>query len=153
MRRPTQFELIVHFGLTLLSNFRKKKWNIESNIVGFLQYLNITRFLLVVPIFLFSSILIQNCWELSGHAFAYRLIWMTAKKLLPLSLWISYLLLNNLKSSKFISKNEANPSNQCWTVGAIFTFGRSQMFGPEKLRPLAVGRSRSRRVKKVKYVS
>ena len=37
---------------------------------------------------------------------------------------------------------------QCWTVGAIFTFGRSRMFGPEKLRPLAVGRSRSRRLKK-----
>ena len=33
---------------------------------------------------------------------------------------------------------------QCWTVGAIFTFGRSRMFGPDKLRPLAVGRSRSR---------
>ena len=40
------------------------------------------------------------------------------------------------------------PRNQCWTVGAIFTFGRSRMFGPEKLRPLAVGRSRSRRIKK-----
>ena len=39
---------------------------------------------------------------------------------------------------------------QCWTVGAIFTFGRSRMFGPEKLRPLAVGRSRSRRIKKCK---
>ena len=24
---------------------------------------------------------------------------------------------------------------QCWTVGAIFTFGRSRMFGHEKLRP------------------
>ena len=32
---------------------------------------------------------------------------------------------------------------QCWTVGAIFTFGRSRMFGPEKLRSLAVGCSRS----------
>jgi hypothetical protein len=39
---------------------------------------------------------------------------------------------------------------QCWTVGAIFTFGRSRMFGPEKLRPLAVDRSRSRRLKKCK---
>ena len=28
--------------------------------------------------------------------------------------------------------------SQCWTVGTIFTFGRSRMFGPEKLRPLAV---------------
>ena len=37
---------------------------------------------------------------------------------------------------------------QCWTVGSIFTFGRSRMFGPEKLRPLAVGCSRSRRIKK-----
>ena len=27
---------------------------------------------------------------------------------------------------------------QCWIVGAIFTFGRSRMFEPEKLRPLAV---------------
>ena len=36
---------------------------------------------------------------------------------------------------------------QCWTVGAISTFGRSRMFGPDKLRPLAVGRSRSRRLK------
>ena len=36
---------------------------------------------------------------------------------------------------------------QCWTVGAISTFGRSRMFGPEKLRSLAVGRSRSRRLK------
>ena len=40
---------------------------------------------------------------------------------------------------------------QCWTVGAIFTFGRSRMFGPEKLLPLAVGRSRSRRMKNVKH--
>ena len=31
---------------------------------------------------------------------------------------------------------------QCWTVGTIFTFGRSRMFGPDKLRPLAVGHSR-----------
>ena len=31
---------------------------------------------------------------------------------------------------------------QRWTVGAIFTFGRSRMFGPEKLRPLAVSCSR-----------
>ena len=36
---------------------------------------------------------------------------------------------------------------QCWTVGPIFTFGRSRMFGPEKLRPSAVDRSRSRRIK------
>ena len=36
---------------------------------------------------------------------------------------------------------------QCWTVGAIFTLGRSRMFGPDKLRLLAVGRSRSRRKK------
>ena len=43
-----------------------------------------------------------------------------------------------------------NPIKQCWTVGTIFTFGRSRMFGPEKLRPLAVGRSRSRRIKKCK---
>ena len=42
------------------------------------------------------------------------------------------------------------PMLQCWTVNAIFTFGRSQMFGPEKLRPLAVDRSRSRRLKKCK---
>ena len=32
-------------------------------------------------------------------------------------------------------------SLQCWTIGAIFTFGRSRIFGPEKLRPLAVGLS------------
>ena len=32
---------------------------------------------------------------------------------------------------------------QCWTVGAIFTFARSQMFGPDKLGSLAVGCSRS----------
>ena len=25
---------------------------------------------------------------------------------------------------------------QCWTVGAIFTFGRSRMFGPDKLRQI-----------------
>ena len=37
---------------------------------------------------------------------------------------------------------------QCWTVGAIFTFGRSRMFGPDKLQPSAVGRSRSHRIKK-----
>ena len=28
---------------------------------------------------------------------------------------------------------------QCWTVGTIFTFGRSQMFGHDKLWPLAIG--------------
>ena len=39
---------------------------------------------------------------------------------------------------------------QCWTVGTIFTFGRSRMFGPDKLQPLAVGRSRSRRIKNPK---
>ena len=39
---------------------------------------------------------------------------------------------------------------QCWTVGAIFTFGRSRMFGSDKLRPSAVDRSRSRRIKKCK---
>ena len=37
---------------------------------------------------------------------------------------------------------------QCWTVGPIFDFGRSQMFSPEKIRPLAVDRSRSHRIKK-----
>ena len=42
--------------------------------------------------------------------------------------------------------------SHCWTVGGIFTFGRSRMFGPEKLRPLAVGRSRSRRLK-IKEIS
>ena len=42
------------------------------------------------------------------------------------------------------------PLNQCCTEGAIFTFVRSRMFGPDKLRPLAVGRSRSRRIKKNK---
>ena len=43
---------------------------------------------------------------------------------------------------------------QCWTVATFFTFGRSRMFGPKKLRPSAVGRSRSRRIKKnVKYMS
>jgi hypothetical protein len=36
---------------------------------------------------------------------------------------------------------------QCWTVGAIFTFGRSRMFSPDKLPPSGVGRSRSRRIK------
>ena len=43
-----------------------------------------------------------------------------------------------------------NQKVQCWTVGTIFTFGRSRMFSPEKLWPLAVGRSRSRRIKYVK---
>ena len=43
-----------------------------------------------------------------------------------------------------------NEFMQCWTVGAIFTFGRRQMFGPEKLRPSAVDRSRSCRLKKIK---
>ena len=38
---------------------------------------------------------------------------------------------------------------QCWTVGTIFTFGRSRLFGHGKLRPSAVGRSRSRRIKKI----
>ena len=38
---------------------------------------------------------------------------------------------------------------QCWTVGAIFTFGCSRMFGPDKLWPLVVCRSRSRRIKKM----
>ena len=49
----------------------------------------------------------------------------------------------------YISKNQKNrlSMEQCWTVGAIFTFSRSRMFGTEKLRPLAVGRSRSRRLK------
>ena len=37
--------------------------------------------------------------------------------------------------------------SECWTLGAIFTLGRSRMLGPEKLRPLAVGRSQSRRIK------
>ena len=46
-------------------------------------------------------------------------------------------------------KLDINLENQCWTVGAIFTFGRSRMFGPEKLRPSAVDRSRSRRLKKM----
>ena len=41
---------------------------------------------------------------------------------------------------------------QCWTVGAIFTFARSQMFGPDKLGSLAVGRSRSCRMKNVKHI-
>ena len=39
---------------------------------------------------------------------------------------------------------------QCWTVGEIFTFGRSGMFGHDKLQPSAVGCSRSRRIKKHK---
>ena len=39
---------------------------------------------------------------------------------------------------------------QCWAVGAIFTFGRSRMFGHEKLRPSAVDRSRSRRINNCK---
>ena len=39
---------------------------------------------------------------------------------------------------------------QCWTLGAIFTFGRSRMFDPDKLRPFVVGRSRSGRIKKCK---
>ena len=30
---------------------------------------------------------------------------------------------------------------QCWTIGAIFTFGRSRMLGHDKLWPLVVGRS------------
>ena len=35
---------------------------------------------------------------------------------------------------------------QCWTVATFFTFGHSQMFGSEKLRPSAVDRSQSRRI-------
>ena len=42
---------------------------------------------------------------------------------------------------------------QCWTVAAFFTFARSRMFSPKKLRLLAVGRSRSRRIKKCEYKS
>ena len=41
-------------------------------------------------------------------------------------------------------------TSQCWTVGTIFAFGRSQMFGPDKLRPLAVGRSQCLGIKKRK---
>ena len=39
--------------------------------------------------------------------------------------------------------------DQCWTVGAIITFGRSRMFGPDKLWSSTVGCSQSRRIKKV----
>ena len=69
----------------------------------------------------------------------------------------------SLNSSAFVTYKGKNIywyfvswEHQCWTVGAIFTFGRSQMFGHsrmfghEKLRSLAVGRSRSRRIKKCK---
>ena len=35
---------------------------------------------------------------------------------------------------------------QCWTVDAIFTFGRSRMFGHEKLWHSAVDHSRSRTI-------
>ena len=52
----------------------------------------------------------------------------------------------NIHSMRKVLKSSRN--RQCWTVGPIFTFGRSRMFGPDKLRPLAVGRSRSRRIKK-----
>ena len=48
--------------------------------------------------------------------------------------------------------NSALVESQCWTVGTIFTFGRSRMFGSEKLRPLAFGCSRRRRIKNVKHV-
>ena len=48
------------------------------------------------------------------------------------------------------SQSTAKPNNQCWTVGAIFTFGSSRMFGHEKLRPSAVDRSRSRRINNCK---
>ena len=41
--------------------------------------------------------------------------------------------------------------DQCWTVGAIFTFGRSRMFSPDKLRPSAVDGSRSRRINSFKH--
>ena len=51
--------------------------------------------------------------------------------------------LNFLSNVKFV-----NSTVQCWTVGAIFTFGHSRMFGPDNLRPLVVGCSRSRRIKK-----
>ena len=36
---------------------------------------------------------------------------------------------------------------QCWTVGEIFTFGCSRLFCPDNLRLLAVGHSRSHRIK------
>ena len=42
--------------------------------------------------------------------------------------------------------------HQCWTVGTIFTFGRSRMFGTDKLRPLAIGHSRSHRIKKMENI-
>ena len=31
--------------------------------------------------------------------------------------------------------------NAGWTIGTIFTFGRSQIFGPDKLRPPAVAKA------------
>ena len=42
---------------------------------------------------------------------------------------------------------------QCWTIATFFTFHRSRMFGPKKLRPSAVDRSRSRRIKTFKNIS
>ena len=39
---------------------------------------------------------------------------------------------------------------QCWTLGAFFTFSRSRMFSPDKLYPLTVGHSQSRKIKKCK---
>ena len=57
------------------------------------------------------------------------------------------------KISDFLNSNTcfcSQLSGQCWTAGSIFTFGCSQMFGSEKLWPLAVGCSRSRRIKKCK---
>ena len=57
-------------------------------------------------------------------------------------------LMSALSSLKSVLNLGQLPKFQCWTVGAIFTFGRCRMFGHEKLRPSAVDRSRSRRIKK-----
>ena len=44
--------------------------------------------------------------------------------------------------------HKMNYRHPCWTVGAIFTFGRSQIFGPDKLQPSTVGLSQSCKIKK-----
>ena len=72
----------------------------------------------------------QNC-----TIYCYRNI--TAEK------YFSYLRLKQYSPKMWAQKRQwiphkMNYRHPCWTVGAIFTFVRSRMFGPEKLRPSVV---------------